>query len=102
MLEEHSSRELLQFGNQHVAELLVRRYMLRLTALTRSRMSRRLVWRVDSEDVVLSAWRSFFVYVERDRFHVPADDSLWPLLVTVTLRKLSRQAGKHSAGRRRG
>ena len=80
MLEEHSSRELLQFGNQHVAELLVRRYMLRLTALTRSRMSRRLVWRVDSEDVVLSAWRSFFVYVERDRFHVPADDSLWPLL----------------------
>jgi len=103
MLEDASNRELLdawRSGNQGAATVLVRRYMARLTSLASSRLSRKLARRVDAEDVVLSAWRSFFVATGRDQIDVPTDDNLWPLLVTMTLRKLSRQAAKHSAERR--
>lgn len=103
MLENRSNQELLnawQNGSQAAAQVLVRRYMVRLTALARTHLSERLSRRVDPDDVVMSAWRSFFVAVERNRVDTPADDDLWPLLVTMTLRKLSRQAARHTAARR--
>lgn len=103
MLEDSTNRELLaawRSGNEFAAAVLVRRYMARLTSLASSRLSRKLARRVDAEDVVLSAWRSFFVATGRKRVDVPADDNLWPLLVTMTLRKLARQTAKHSAERR--
>jgi eukaryotic-like serine/threonine-protein kinase len=103
MLEDASNQELLDAwrrGHHDAAEVLVRRYMIRLTALARSRISRKLARRIDGEDAVLSAWRSFFVGVEDGRITVPADDDLWPLLVTLTLRKLARQAARHAAQRR--
>jgi RNA polymerase sigma factor (sigma-70 family) len=103
VLEDASNRELLdawRSGNQSAATVLVRRYMARLTSLASSRLSRKLARRVDAEDVVLSAWRSFFVATGRDQVDVPDDDNLWPLLLTMTLRKLARQAARHSAKRR--
>ncbi len=103
MLEDASNRELLdawRAGNDGAATVLVRRYMARLTSLASSRLSRKLAGRVDAEDVVLSAWRSFFVATGRDQVGVPDDDNLWPLLVTMTLRKLARQAARHTAERR--
>lgn len=103
MLEEARNEELLAAwlsGSQPAAQILVDRYMVRLTALVRSRLSRKLARRVDPEDVVLSAWRSFFVAAGNHRFAVPDDDDLWPLLVTMTLRKLARQAVHHRAQRR--
>lgn len=103
MLEDASNRELLdawRSGNQNAATVLVRRYMARLTSLASSRLSRKLARRIEAEDVVLSAWRSFFVATGRDQVEVPGDDNLWPLLVTMTLRKLSRQAARHTAERR--
>jgi eukaryotic-like serine/threonine-protein kinase len=103
VLEDASNRELLdawRVGNDGAATVLVRRYMARLTSLASSRLSRKLARRVDAEDVVLSAWRIFFVATGRDQVAVPDDDNLWPLLVTMTLRKLSRQAARHTAERR--
>jgi RNA polymerase sigma factor (sigma-70 family) len=103
MQEANSNQELLiawRQGDEHAAELLVRRYMVRLTALARSRLSRKLARRLDAEDAVLSAWRSFFVAAGDGRVSVPEDDNLWPLLVTLTLRKLARQAARHTAQRR--
>ncbi|MDA0807655.1 MAG: protein kinase [Planctomycetota bacterium] len=103
MLEDSTNRELLaewRGGNERAATVLVRRYMARLTSLASSRLSRKLARRIDAEDVVLSAWRSFFVATGRKQVNVPDDDNLWPLLVTMTLRKLARQAAKHSADRR--
>ncbi len=103
MLENASNQELLaawQEGNQQAAQVLVRRYMVRLTALARSRLSRKLARRIDAEDVVLSAWRSFFVGANIGRWSVSGNDDLWPLLVTITLRKLTRQTARHTAGRR--
>lgn len=99
-LEERPNAELLELwraGNERAARVLVKRYMARMTALVRSRLSRKLARRVDPDDIVLSAWRSFFV--GRD-VTVPDNDDIWPLLVTISLRKLSRQATRHTAGRR--
>lgn len=103
MLENAPNRELLaawKDGNQLAAQVLVRRYMARMTALARSRLSERLARRIDADDIVMSTWRSFFGAINQSRLGVPADDDLWPLLVTMTLRKLSRQAAYHSAERR--
>ena len=103
MLEDASNFELLSAwrdGNERAARVLVRRYMTRLTALARARLSRKLARRLDSEDIVMSAWRSFFAAAGRDQITVPDDDNLWPLLVTMTLRKLARQAERHTASKR--
>lgn len=102
-IEDGSNAELLKLwksGNQHAAQLLVDRYMLRLTALAQSRLSRVLARRLDADEIVLSAWRSFFVAANRSRLQVPDDDNLWPLLATMTLRKLHRQAQRQLADRR--
>ena len=103
MLEDASNQDLLSAwreGNERAALVLVRRYMTRLTALARARLSRKLARRLDSEDIVMSAWRSFFAAAGRDQIAVPDDDNLWPLLVTMTLRKLARQAERHTASKR--
>ncbi len=103
MLENATNQELLsawQAGNEQAASVLVRRYMLRLKALARSRLSRKLARRVDPEDIVMSAWRSFFTAAEAGRVDVPDDDELWPLLVTVTLRKLYRTVAVQTAAKR--
>ncbi len=102
-IEDDSNAELLKLwksGNQRAAQILVDRYMLRLTALAQSRLSRLLARRLDAGDIVLSAWRSFFVAANRSRFQIPDDDNLWPLLATFTLRKLQRQAQRQLADRR--
>jgi hypothetical protein len=102
-IEDGPNAELLKLwksGNQHAARVLVDRYMLRLTSLVQSRFSRFLARRLDADDIVLSAWRSFFVAANRSRLQVPDDDDLWPLLATFTLRKLQRQAQRQLADRR--
>ncbi len=102
-MADASNAELLRLwktGSQQAARILVERYMLRLTALARSRMSLKLSRRIDADDVVMSAWRSFFVAVSQSRLHTPDDDNLWPVLVTIALRKLHRQVQRHLAERR--
>ncbi len=87
-------------GDEFAARILVDRYMARLTALARANLSRRLARRLDPEDIVLSAWRSFFIATRGGRIEVPSDDELWPLLLTLTLRKLRRQVARHVADKR--
>lgn len=84
-------------GDQSAASVLFERYQARLTALVRSRLSRRLARRVDPEDIVLSAYRSFFVASRRDQVGCGPSDDLWPLLTTFVLRKLARQSRRHTA-----
>lgn len=103
MLSNETGQQLLarwQQGSEQAAQVLVDRYMARLSALARSRLSRRLARRVEPDDIVLSAWRSFFVAAGKQTIHGDAEGDLWPLLVTFTLRKLARQAARHTAQRR--
>jgi RNA polymerase sigma factor (sigma-70 family) len=97
------SAELLnQFckGEPAAAAALHERYVARLVALARSRLSDSLAARVDAEDVVQSAYRSFFVRARAGEFQLHASGDLWRLLARITLRKLYRQAEHHTAQRR--
>lgn len=87
-------------GDQSAASILYERYQARLMALVRSRQSNKLARRIDPEDIVLSAYRSFFVASRSGRLGSGSDDDLWPLLTTFVLRKLSRQSRRHTADRR--
>src|SRR4051812_50134846 len=63
MADIPSAELLARYHDDHdeaAAEELFRRYSGRLTALARSRLSHALATRVDAEDVVQSAYRSFF------------------------------------------
>jgi RNA polymerase sigma factor (sigma-70 family) len=99
--DEPSTLELLarwREGDQQAEEELFSRHTTQLVALARSRLSPKLAGRLDAEDVVQSAYRSFFLAA--DRFVIQRSGDLWRLLAKITLRKLYRQAGRHTALRR--
>jgi RNA polymerase sigma factor (sigma-70 family) len=80
----------LRAGNRDAAQRLWERYVTRLVGLARKRLRDLEVPRraSDEEDVVLSAFDSFFRAAERGRFPRLDDrDQLWALLVCITARK---------------
>lgn len=95
-----SSRELLldyQAGVNEAADLIFHRYLERLLALARSRMSTKLHRRLDPDDVVQSAYRSFFVHAKNEEYVLQRAGDLWRLLASITLHKLYKQAERHTA-----
>jgi RNA polymerase sigma factor (sigma-70 family) len=94
------SAELLARYRRHdpaAADELFHRYAERLTRLARSRLSRKLLGRVDAEDVVQSAHRSFFLLARDGDVALRQSGDLWRLLVRITLRKVYRSARRHRA-----
>ena len=87
-------------GDDQAAEELFARYVDRLTRLARSRLSPKLAARTDPEDVVMSAYRSFFVGARDGRFSLSRSGDIWRLLVSITMHKLYRQARRHQAASR--
>ncbi|MHC5543712.1 ECF-type sigma factor, partial [Singulisphaera rosea] len=57
-----------QGGEDGAADEIFARYFERLTLLARSRLSARLASRTDPEDIVMSAYRSFFLEARAGRF----------------------------------
>ena len=75
-------------GDEEAAERIWNGYCERLMALARKRLGERHRRATDEEDVVLSAFNSFFRGVAAGRFPRLADrQDLWRLLVTLTARK---------------
>jgi len=87
-------------GDQQAAADLFHRYGARLIALARSRLSAKLAQRIDPEDIVQSAYRSFFARAQEGQFEVQRGGDLWQLLVTFTLHKLNDQVKYHGAAKR--
>jgi RNA polymerase sigma factor (sigma-70 family) len=101
MTESPSDELLARYHVGHdeaAAKELFHRYSGRLTALVGSRLSKTLATRVDPEDVVQSAFRSFFVLAGEGDVKVNAKGDLWRLLVRIALRKVYRSARRHRAG----
>jgi RNA polymerase sigma-70 factor (ECF subfamily) len=92
--------EQLRRGDNAAAAEVFDRFAGRLIALARSRLDRRLRQRVDAEDVLQSVLRTFFVHVAEGKFRLPNWDSLWGLLVCITVRKCTRAHDRHRAGLR--
>ena len=88
-----------QTEQQQAAELF-QRYAGRLIALARSRLSAKVSKRVDPEDVVQSAYRSFFAGAREGSYDLQQGGDIWHLLVAITLHKLKDQVKLQTAKKR--
>jgi RNA polymerase sigma-70 factor (ECF subfamily) len=102
-MADHESAELLtrwRAGDQQAATELVDRFTERLVALARGQISERLARRIDAEDVVQSAYRSFFEAAREGQYVLRRTGDLWRLLSAITMHKLQHQVEHHTAGKR--
>jgi RNA polymerase sigma-70 factor (ECF subfamily) len=84
--------------DDEAARQIWQRYVRGLLALARQDLEPRMQARIDAEDVVQSAFGSYF---RRRADYDPADrDELWSLLVTITLNKV-RNANRHHRRKKR-
>jgi RNA polymerase sigma factor (sigma-70 family) len=87
-------------GSESAARDLFDRYCEKLMQLARRRIGQRMTSRVDPEDVIQSAFRTFFVHVRNDDFTFEEKDDLFKLLVRLTVNKALRQVAHHRAAKR--
>lgn len=90
----------LDAGDQSAAAEVFERFSGRLIGLARSRLDRRLQGKVDPDDVMQSVFRSFFVRQRAGKFVLDGWHDLWSLLVTITVRKCSRQVARFKTNSR--
>jgi RNA polymerase sigma-70 factor (ECF subfamily) len=90
----------LRSGEDAAAQEVFERFAGRLVALARRRFNRLLARKVDPEDVVQSAFKSFFVRHRAGKLDVGGSDGLWNLLTFITLRKCANRARYFQAERR--
>lgn len=101
-MDEHSS-ELMrrwQTGDESAAETLFRRYFTRLHTLIQTRLSAKMAVRFDADDVVQSAFRSFFNGARDGRFVLKHAGDLWRLLAAIAINKIRHEERRHSADKR--
>lgn len=79
---------------------MFRRYFSRLTVLARARLAPRVARRVDADDIVMSAYRSFFVRARDGKLSLQRSGDLWRLLAAITINKVRRQTAHHQAEKR--
>jgi DNA-directed RNA polymerase specialized sigma24 family protein len=93
----------LKAGDASAAEWLWRRYFEQLVGLARTQLRGAPRRAADEEDAALSAFNSFCRGAERGRFPELLDrDSLWRLLVTITVRKANALRRKERRFKRGG
>ena len=94
--------EQLKAGDRTAAQKLWERYFEKLLRLARARVRRVSRRMADEEDVVLSAFNSFFAGVEHGRFAKLDDrDNLLRLLLVITARK-AHDLAQHERRQKRG
>ena len=91
----------LRSGEDEAAREVFGRFARRLVGLARSHLDARLARKVDPEDVVQSAYKSFFVRQRDGELEVGSWDGLWGLLTLITLRKCADRAA-YLPGRQAG
>ena len=92
----------LKGGDEAAAERLWQRYFQRLVGLARAKLGTTERKAADEEDVALSAFDSFCRGAAQGKFpQLTGRDSLWPLLVVLTVRKACDQVN-HERRQKRG
>jgi RNA polymerase sigma-70 factor (ECF subfamily) len=76
------------------AEEIYRRYAQRLAALAERQIGDRLRRHVGPDDIVQSVFRTFFRRADNGEFQIDHSNSLWNLLVTITLHKIRKKGRK--------
>jgi RNA polymerase sigma-70 factor (ECF subfamily) len=90
----------LQDKDDAAAQELFARFTHQLIALAHRHISAGLRHKVDPEDVVQSAYKSFFFRYDAGKAVVVNWASLWSLLTVITVRKCAERAAYHRAERR--
>jgi RNA polymerase sigma-70 factor, ECF subfamily len=90
----------LQAKDDAAARELFGRFTHQLIALALRHIDAGLRHKVDPEDVVQSAYKSFFVRYGSGNLEVVNWNSLWGLLTLITVRKCAERAAYHRAERR--
>ncbi len=90
----------LRAGEDAAAAELFRRFAARLHGLARKHLDTALRRKVDAEDVVQSAYKSFFLRYGDGNLQVADWDNLWGLLTLITVRKCADRAEHFRAQRR--
>lgn len=90
----------LSAGDPDAETLVVRRFTVQLVALARRQLAQRIQQKLAPEDVVQSAFKSFFKRLRNGQFDLGSDDGLWSLLVLITVRKCSARRSHFLTARR--
>lgn len=90
----------LHAGDDAAARAVFERFAGRLVGLTRRHLDDRLALKVDPEDVVQSAYKSFFVRYREAELLTGGWDGLWGLLTLIALRKCADRAAYYRADKR--
>ena len=88
-------------GDEAAAREFFERYMPRLVALARARLSEKLAQKLDAEDVVQSVFRSFFIRARDGQYAIERAGDLWSLLATITRHKVLKKAEHFRQQKRR-
>ena len=90
----------LRAGDQAAAQEIFQRFVDKLIRLARRQFDAALCRKVDPEDVVLSAYKSFFIRYGEGKLEVHDWGNLWGMLTVITLRKCLDRVEYHRAARR--
>jgi len=90
----------LKAGDEAAAAEVFGRFLRRLIVLASRQFDSWIRNRVDVEDVVQSAYKSFFAGQGEGRFELADWDGLWGLLAVITMRKCYRRSDYLRAERR--
>jgi RNA polymerase sigma-70 factor (ECF subfamily) len=90
----------LRAGDEAAAHEVFQRFVRKLVRLARRQFDAVLRRKVDPEDVVQSAFKSFFLRYGIGKLEVRDWDNLWGLLTIITLRKCLDRVEYHHAERR--
>lgn len=90
----------LHSGEDSAARELFARFTARLIGLARGHLGGMLARKVEPEDIVQSAYKSFLVRQQQEQRPVDSWDSLWGLLAVITLRKCADKADYFAAAKR--
>ena len=88
----------LRAGDAAAAHEVFQRFVRKLVRLARCQFDAALRRKVDPEDVVQSAFKSFFLRYGVGKLEVRDWDNLWGLLTVITLRKCLDRVEYHRAG----
>ena len=90
----------LEAATESAAAEMDEQYRAKLCQLVQQEMNRRFRRREDPEDVVQSAFRTFYRRKARGEFQIDTSVDLWRLLETITRHKILKHVERHAAAKR--
>lgn len=90
----------IQEGDDQAAQELFDRFLQRLIGLARKRLPKAVGRRMDPDDIVQSALRSFFVHARQGDYGLQSSGELWRLLAAITVNKVRYHVRKSTAQKR--